>query len=154
DRSSVDLPAEAKAIDELLHRTYDTRLIVLDMRFQALKGEIQGFADGAKALETLAKTYWQDFHPKPESGDYTFRINALEGVVDPVCVILPLQFAPLVRGARGGSVSLRNYLVATGKVEARGSEETVALDAISRMLGDGNLAEQVTATFMTVKAAS
>lgn len=147
DRSTIDLDSEVEAIEGLLAKTKDVRLLTLEARFQALKGELIGFSEVIQGLAIIVADFWDSFHPLPNDGDCTSRQNVIEGLEDQVQVILPLQFAPIVTGGRGVSVSYRNFLVATGKANARENEAVVPPDTISQVLSDERFAEGVNAVY-------
>jgi type VI secretion system protein ImpA len=153
DRSTIDLDAEVKAIRGFLDQTRDARLITLDLRFHALRGEVLGFSEAVQGLAILAATFWAEFHPQLEDGDIIFRMNAVEAVDDQVQVVLPLQYAPLNGPGRSGSVSLRNYLVASGEAPPREGEEGPSIDMIAQIMGDERQVEGLTATHEAIVAA-
>jgi type VI secretion system protein ImpA len=153
DRSTIDLDAELKAIHGFLEETRDARLLTLEMRFQALRGEIVGFSETVQGLAILVTSFWNDFHPQLEDGDITFRLNAIEAIDDQVQVVLPLQFASLTGGGRSSSVSLRSYLVASGAAQARGGEEAMTLDMISQIMSDERQAENLARIHEAITAA-
>lgn len=153
DRSSIDLDAEVEAIAGLLAKTKDVRLLTLEARFQALKGELVGFSEAIQGLAIIVADFWDSFHPLPNDGDCTSRQNVIEGLEDQVQVILPLQFAPIIAAGRGVSVSYRNFLVATGKANARENEVVVPPDTISQVLSDERLAEGINAVYEALLAA-
>ena len=135
DKSSVDLVSETATIHGLLERSRDLRLLTLEARFQILSGSIAGFAEAIAGIATVVGALWDTFHPLPlEDGDQIMRTNCVEGLVDYAQVILPLQYAYIATGERVRPITFRNYLVETGKAEARAGEERVSLDAIDRNL--------------------
>ncbi|MET3900971.1 type VI secretion system protein ImpA [Devosia sp. UYZn731] len=146
DKSSIDLASETAAIDALLQRSRDLRLLTLDARFQILSGSIPGFAEAIAGIATVVGVFWDTFHPLPfEDGDQIMRTNCVEGLVDYAQIILPLQHAYIVRGERVRPITFRNFLVETNKVEARAGEERVSLDVIERNL-DADAAQSYVTT--------
>jgi type VI secretion system protein ImpA len=146
DKSSIDLASETAAIDALLQRSRDLRLLTLDARFQILSGSITGFAEAIAGMATVVSDFWDTFHPLPfADGDQIMRTNCVEGLVDYAQIILPLQHAYIVRGERVRPITFRNFLVETNKVEARAGEERVSLDVIERSL-DADAAQSYVAT--------
>lgn len=119
DRNEIKLKDEVEAIGALLKQTRDLRLLSIEARFQSFAGELAGFADCLDACAGLVERFWADVHPKAMDGDFTLRQNGLSGLDDFGQVIQPLQHALLVRDRKLGAVTLRQYMVATGKAEKR-----------------------------------
>ncbi|KRA53075.1 ImpA family type VI secretion system protein [Devosia sp. Root635] len=143
DRSRVDIGAETEAIDALLERTRDVRLLVLEARFQALSGSFRGFADSLQDLAEMVDRFWDSVHPAPEGDDFTRRTNAIEELENQVHVILPLTFAPIV-GSGGGATSYRSYMLATERARPREEEPVPTLDAVTEGLSSPRNTEQAT----------
>jgi type VI secretion system protein ImpA len=130
DRASIDLKTETKTIDEFLEQSRDLRLLTLDARFQALAGQMAGFCDGLKATAGLLGEFWNDVHPKGYEGDFTLRQNTISVLEDRTTVVLPLQYAPLLRDQRAGPISLRDYMISIGKAQPREEERTIDVNQI------------------------
>ncbi|MFI0844718.1 ImpA family type VI secretion system protein [Mesorhizobium sp. IMUNJ 23232] len=126
DRATIDLKAETKSIGEFLEQSRDLRLLTLEARFQALAGQLNGFSECLQAIAALLEKHWDDVHPRGYEGDFTLRQNTIGVLEDRTTVILPLQYAPIVRDQRAGPISLRNHAVAMGTAAAR--EEELSLD--------------------------
>ena len=74
-------------------------------------------------------------HPLGVDGDFTLRQNTLAALDDRAKVILPMQFATIVRDKRLGVLTYRHYAVASGEVQAREDETALAKEAIVAALG-------------------
>ena len=120
DRNAIDLKAEVKTIAGLLERSRDLRLLTLEARFQIAAGQLAGFAESIQAMAGLVAQYWETVHPLGFDGDFTLRQNTLAALDDRAKIILPLQFATIVRDKRLGVLTYRHYAVASGEVQARG----------------------------------
>jgi type VI secretion system protein ImpA len=138
DSSTVDLAAEISAIDGLLRRTRDLRLLGFDARFHALAGDILGFCEAMQGMALLVGGFWAEYHPRAVDGDYIQRQNAIDGLDDQPRVVQPLQYANIAGGTRYRAVTYRNYLVATDKVTPREDEERVPLEEIARTISGLN----------------
>jgi type VI secretion system protein ImpA len=125
-RDSIDIKAELQTLSELLERTRDIRLLTLAAKFSILSGDLVGFADAIEAIAYLLTHHWDDVHPRGVDGDFTWRRVQIESLDDMPSASLPLQYAPLVRDRRHGTVSLRTQLIASGEVQPREGE--TALD--------------------------
>jgi type VI secretion system protein ImpA len=130
ERATIDLKAETKTIDDFLEQSRDLRLLTLDARLQALAGQMIGFCDCLRAITALLSAHWNDVHPKGYEGDFTLRQNTISGLEDRTTVVLPLQYAPLLRDQRAGSISLRDYMVSIGKAQPREEERTIDVNQI------------------------
>lgn len=130
DRGAVDLKAETSAIAGLLERSRDLRLLTLDVRFQALAGQIEGMAEGVEAIASLLDNHWEQVHPRGEDGEFTMRQNTILALEDRATAVLPLRHAPILTDQRAGPISLNDYLLATGAVAAREDERVVDVNQI------------------------
>ena len=130
DRGAVDLKAETAAIAGLLEKTRDLRLLTLDVRFQILAGQIEGMAEGVEAIASLLHTYWEQVHPRGADGDFTMRQNTILALEDRATAVMPLRHAPILTDQRAGSISLHDYLLATGAVAPREEERVVDVNQI------------------------
>lgn len=138
DGSTIDLPGEVSAIDALLRRTRDIRLLGFDARFNALAGNIVGCCEAIEGMAIIVSSMWPSFHPRPMDGDYIQRQNVIDGLDDQPRIIQPLQHANIAGGTRSRAVTYRNYLVATDRVPAREDEERVPLEEIARTISGLN----------------
>ena len=127
DRSSLKLPDAVGPIPAFLDESRDLRLLTLDARFQILAGQIEPFVDAVQAMAALLRERWDDVHPRGFEGDYTLRQNTVGAIDDRRTVVLPLQYATILRDVRQGSISLRDFMLADGKAAAR--EDERVLDA-------------------------
>ncbi len=152
DRTRIDIDAEGAAIDDLLARTRDLRLLALEARFQALAGSFEGFAACLEDIAEMAETFWDSVHPAGSEDDFSRRQNALEELESQVQVILPLTYAPLV-GSGGAGVSYRSYLLASGKARPRGDEPVPTYDEVMEALSSSRNTERATAVGNAVQAA-
>lgn len=144
DRTRIDVDAERAAIDSLLARSRDVRLLALEARFQALAGSFDGFAECLKDIAEMVDAFWESVHPIGVDDDFSRRQNALEELDSQVQVILPLTYAPLV-GSGGAGVSYRSYLLASGKARPRGEEPVPTFDEVMEALSSSRNTEQATA---------
>lgn len=153
DRSTIDLNKETDAIAGFLERTRDIRLLTLDARFNAAGGNVIGFAEATQGLATIVQTFWDEVHPKPPDGDMIVRQNTVESLDDLGQIVLHLQNAVVAGGGRTRPISLRHYLVATNKAEARSGEETVSLADISATMTAESSSARVTEVHGAIEAA-
>lgn len=133
DRATIDYPEQERRLTELLKRSKDIRVLVLDARFQLLEGDLVGFSEALSGVEILTTGFWDAFHPLPFDGtDYIMRVNTLEALNDNVLVTPALHRVPLVSGR--SQITYRNFLVATGALTPYEGEEVMSRDSISRAL--------------------
>lgn len=134
DRASIDYSEQERRLIELLRKSKDLRLLVLDARFQLLAGNLTGFSEALTGVEILATAFWEGFHPVPFDGtDYVMRVNTLEAFNDNALVIPAFHRVPLLTGRRT-QITYRNFLVATGALTPYEGEEVMTRDFISRTL--------------------
>ena len=89
-----------------------------------------GFCECLQAMAALLGAHWNDVHPKGYEGDFTLRQNTISGLEDRTTVVLPLQYAPLLRDQRAGPISLRDYMISIGKAQPREEERTIDVNQI------------------------
>ena len=155
DRTTIDLRTEVKTIAELLDKSRDLRLLTLEARFQVLAGQIIGFSECIQAISGLVSRYWEHIHPVGYQGDFTLRQNTLASLDDRIKIILPLQFASIVRDKKLGNIAYRHYALATGQVQPRGEEQILAPNVILDALGSADnqaLVEAVHASLVEARA--
>lgn len=129
-RDSIDIKGELQAISGLLERTRDIRLLTLAAKFSILSGDLVGFADAIEAISYLLTQHWNDVHPRGIDGDFTLRGVQIESLDDMPSTALPLQYAPLVRHHRHGTICLRSQLIALGEVQPREGETVLDAAAV------------------------
>lgn len=133
--SSVKIKQERKAVEDLLKRTRDLRLLVILAQWEILAGELEGFADAVEGIAIMLESFGDQMHPAP-GGEPNNRKLSLESLTKSDTVIQPLQHVSLT-GA--DDMTYRLYQVGTQAVTARSGEE--GADA-SRILADlGSVAE-------------
>lgn len=149
---SVDFKSFYDKIDGFLTRTRDFRLLVPLVKLRLLQGDLPGFALALTAIHELAAAHWYDAHPQPVDGDYELRNATLYTLDDMPVVILPLQYAPLLRSRRLGAISWRRWLIASKAVAPREGEEVMDANALQQAVGDAE-SEGLAASFAALKAA-
>lgn len=154
DRSRIDLRSELDTIGRLLEKSRDLRLLTLEARFQIVSGQIVGFCEALVAAAELVSRFWDNVHPQAYDGDFTLRQNTLGALDDRATVVLPLQFATIVRDKRLGQISYRTYAVATGSAPPRPDEAAADPEELKRALADPANRQQVEAVHAALQAAT
>lgn len=126
DPRSINIRREQDAIEALLHRSRDLRLLSLMARFHILAGRLSDFADSIQGIATLLETWPVEVNPVAEQS-LADRRGALDELGTQTTVIQPLLHLSLT-GA--GEASLRRHMAATGAVPRRYSEEDADAGAI------------------------
>ncbi|MFD1795505.1 hypothetical protein FQV27_04995 [Paracoccus aurantiacus] len=129
DPRSVNFAREGKQIGELLRRSRDLRLTSLLARFAILSGRLPDFADALEATASILQAWPDEAHPAV-AGSVAERRGAIEALNTQPTVVMPLLHLPLLPT---GDVTLRRHMVATGRADARSSEE--GLDGSTDVLG-------------------
>ena len=137
DPRTVDLRSETAAIDALLRRSRDLRLLSLLARFRILAGRLDLFAEALENIAALMARWPAELHPQgPE------RRAAIEALNAQPSSVMPLLHVPLLPNA---DVTLRRHMVATGKAAPRASEaDLVGADLLGPLRADANLAALTT----------
>ncbi|MBA4492624.1 type VI secretion system ImpA family N-terminal domain-containing protein [Paracoccus sp. S1E-3] len=129
DPRSISFAREGKQIGDLLRRSRDLRLTSLLARFAILSGRLEDFADAVEATATLMQIWPNEAVPRVDRSAAERR-GAIEALNTQPTVVMPLLHLALLPT---GDVTLRRHMVATGRAEARASEE--GLDGTTDVLG-------------------
>ena len=73
DRSSLDIAGQTRALEALLERTRDLRLLTTLARFRVLGNDLEGFASAVETCAALLDRYWDEVHPQAEGGAHAMR---------------------------------------------------------------------------------
>jgi type VI secretion system protein ImpA len=137
DPSTIDIDGQLAAINPLLERSRDVRLLTVRARLLILKKDIAGFVETVAAAAEWLDKFWDAVHPRPQDGDLNGRDMAISALDLPT-VIFPLQYAPLFENRRTGSITYRKWMVATGEVKARAGDPVIDGAAITEALADAD----------------
>lgn len=131
DPRSVDLGAETAAIRALLARSRDLRLLSLLARFQILAGRLEDFTATVEDMAAALAQWPAELNPQGSA-----RRAALEALNAQATAVMPLMHVSVVPN---GDVTLRRYLVVTGKASPRESEQDLAgSDFLGALRADAN----------------
>jgi type VI secretion system protein ImpA len=129
-----DVGSRAEA---LLGRTKDMRVAILAARAATRQANIEGLASGLELIRALTEQYWDSVHPDldhEDNDDPTMRLNALGPLADSETFLRDVRSAYVVASPQHGRVSVRDILVAEGKLPA-GADDTMSraqIDGIMR----------------------
>jgi type VI secretion system protein ImpA len=137
DRTTVDLPGQIAAIEPLLKRTRDLRLLLMRARLLILNRDLGGFAVTLAAVAEWLDKFWDAVHPRPQGGDLATRTAALAALDIPT-VVFPLQYAPLFEARRIGAVTYRAWMIAAGEVKPRTGEQRHPTGALTEAMADAD----------------
>lgn len=113
-----DIQKQALAI---LQQSKDIQIVMYLLRALINVEGVVGFRDGLSLLLGLLDKYWEHIHPvlDPEDNlDPTARVNILEELSNFESVLWPLTLSVLVDSKVAGRYSLRDFHIATDKVDA------------------------------------
>lgn len=108
-----------------LQRSKDLRVAVLLARALTRMEGMEGLAAGLEIIRELLVRYWDTLHPAldhDDNDDPTMRLNALGPLSDAETFLREIRSTEIVASAQHGRVSVRDVLVATGKLPAAGGE--------------------------------
>jgi type VI secretion system protein ImpA len=138
----------------LLGRSKDLRAAIHLTRSALRTSGLAGFSEGVHLVRELLERYWDGVHPRldaDDDNDPTMRMNTLASLADSA-TLSALRSAPLVTARGLGSVSLRDFLVATGEVPAVPGQATPDMTTIEATF-DGVDFDALMATTNAVSAA-
>jgi type VI secretion system protein ImpA len=135
-----DVSARAEA---LLARSKDLRVAILAARAATHMHEVVGLASGLELIKELTTRYWDTLHPDldhEDGDDPTMRLNALGPLADPESFLRDVRSTYLVASPQHGRVSLRDLLVADGKLPAgpEGAMSAVQIGGIVQAIAAEN----------------
>lgn len=116
---------EKNAFD-LLGRTRDLRLMEILAQAAVHTSGLSGLKQCLTLLAGLLETRWEKIHPQldpDESNDPTQRNNILLGLCDFDKMIQPINRIPLIESRTFGQFSLRDVLIASGKLSVADVED-------------------------------
>jgi type VI secretion system protein ImpA len=135
DPSTIDINGHLGAIEPLLERSHDIRLLTAQARLQILKKDLAGFVQTVATIAEWLERFWDTVHPQIHENDVDARWGAISAL-DLTTVIFPLQYVPLLEGRRVGMINYRAWMIAVGDVKPRLGEATLAPVAITEAIAD------------------
>ncbi|QCI64048.1 ImpA family type VI secretion system protein [Phreatobacter stygius] len=141
DRSTIDFNSEVKVADGLLDRSRDLRVLVLLAKLTILDRRLADFAAVVDVMAALLEQQWANVHPVAAGDNGELRRGVLMALDDMPHTVMPLQSVPLFEARNIGTVSYRNYLVASGGASPRDNESVVQASAIATALERAELDE-------------
>jgi type VI secretion system protein ImpA len=142
EASSIDPEAEWAPVAALLERTRDLRLLAYHAQFCALAQDLPALADCLDLMAGLLETFPEAVHPQV-GDDAIDRTNALELLATPATVLMPMEFASLVRDRRHRDISLRRIAVSRGDRTPQGNETAEDAEALLGALRSAENADAV-----------
>ena len=120
----------------LLARSKDVRPALYMARAQLAEEGLAGFRRGVDLMQAMVDRYWEAVHPRldADDGDPTTRLNALAGLVDPDTTLREVRHAMIVDVARKGRVTVRDVLLASGKLQPAAGETARPLAEVEGLL--------------------
>lgn len=133
-----DVRARAVA---LFTRTKDLRVAMTLLRALTRTEDLAGFASGLALLRELLGRYWQDVHPRLDAEDHddpAMRLSALAALESGVETVLrDLRSALVVPSTAHGRVSVRDVLLASGRLAPMGAERVPSATEIEETIRAG-----------------
>lgn len=129
--------------EALLSRTKDLRVAMTLVRALTHTDQLPGFASGLSLVSRLLDQYWDGVHPQldpADNNDPTMRLNALAGLVPPQgaggddALFRDLRAAFVVPPCDAGRVTVRDVLLAAGKLPSPGAEPGLTAAQISGVM--------------------
>lgn len=113
-----DWGAVRQQAESLLRRSKDVRIAVLLARALVRVDNLPGLRDGLRLLQGLIERYWPQLHPvdPDDPDDFIIRLNALAPLADANALLLDVRAALVVVSGPHGRVSVRDILVAAGRL--------------------------------------
>ncbi|MEM6758940.1 MAG: type VI secretion system ImpA family N-terminal domain-containing protein [Pseudomonadota bacterium] len=144
DPKSVDLKAELSAIDGLLKRTRDTRLITLRALWSALAGNVEELANSLEAMADVIEEMPNDVHPGFADGPRD-RLESINDLTQMGAMILPLRYYNIA----GSGASRRRIMVCNGDVTPHDGEDDLSIDSMLADLAHNSEEAEAAHGFLT-----
>ena len=119
--SDYDPESEWAAVEKLMGRTRDLRVLAYYAQFCALARDLAALADCFDITAGLLEGYPEDVHPRIGE-DAIDRTNALEMLDTSATMLMPLEFVPLVHDRRQREITFRRIALARGVRTPQGPE--------------------------------
>jgi type VI secretion system protein ImpA len=149
DRRTLRVDEETRAIEALLDRSRDLRLLAIGAQFLCLAGRIAPLAEYVDTMAGLLEAHWPHVHPRVENGPVE-RCNTLELLDVPATMVMPLEYAALAQDRRAGTITLRAHALATGQRTLRAGERAGDASAIMTALRSAENAAAVEASYAAI----
>ncbi len=130
---TIDFRGSLATAAELKKRTQDLRLIVIAAKLSILNRDFYAFAQEVASVAWLLQNRWDEVHPRGEGDDYSARLLQLTTLDDAPVVVLPLQYATLLRTNRD-TLCYRAIMITLGEAKLRPKENLASAGTIERML--------------------
>jgi type VI secretion system protein ImpA len=131
DRKSFEAKPTLERLKTELEKSRDVRFLVLAAKHHMLSDDIAGFADAVVATHALLSHQWEHCHPTEAAGGAAVRSAYLQSLDDLPTIVLPLQYATLVVDKRFGTLTMRQILIANGKLATPDGETALGAGDIS-----------------------
>ena len=142
DPAEVVIADEASAIDGLLARSRDIRLLTLRAQWECLVGRLVPMSEAFEGIAALLETFPEDVHPVL-SGGAAERREAVNDLNQPVTIVQAMQWAGLTGNTE---VTLRKLRVASGALTPLEGEDGLSTSALMDSLGQPSYRKKVDET--------
>jgi type VI secretion system protein ImpA len=147
--SPIDFRVQLATAAGLKKRTQDLRLILLSAKLSILNRDFYAFAQGVAETAWLLQNRWDEVHPQAEGGRFDARLLQLATLDDSPVVVLPLQYATLLRTNRD-TLNYRAVMITLGEAKLREGENLASAGTIERMLTKDVETEQLATLYATL----
>lgn len=137
--------AASQAAEALLLRSCDLRALVVYIQSLANINGYDGLRVGLSILEQAIELHWRSVFPlldAEDGNDPTQRLNIICGLCDIEKILQPLRVCALVRQREVGQHSLRDALIAKGKMpapEGEGAPQWANILSVMRSMEEADL---------------
>ena len=123
----------------LFERVRSLRVAVFLTKAGCARDGIPGMLDGLNLVRALLEKYWDEVEPLIDDGDATERLHTLGEIASEQGLLRLIRQSVLVSSPAIGRFTIRDYLIATGKLKAGNDEEPATLTSINQALMDCEL---------------
>ena len=123
----------------LFDRVRSLRVAVFLTKAGCARDGIPGMLEGLTLICALLEKYWDEVEPLIDDGDATERLHTLGEIASDQGLLKLVRQSVLVSSPAIGKFTIRDYLIASDKLNARKDEEAATLTSINQALMDCEL---------------
>ena len=136
----------------LFERVRSVRLAVLITKALCVRQGLGGMRQGLELVHSLLEKYWDQVEPLIDDGDATERLHTVGELATGQGLIRLVREVELVASPAIGRFTVRDYFVATDRLQPKANEEPATLTSINQAMMDCEL-DQLKETLENIQQA-
>lgn len=136
-----DWRAVRKKSLELMNQVRSLRVSIYLTKALCAREGLAAMCEGLQLLYALMENFWDQVEPLIDGGDATERLHTLGELASDEGLLQLIRQSVLVSSPALGRFTIRDYLIATGRLKTPKSEEAANLTSINQALMNCDIAE-------------